>query len=371
MIRVLSVLLIALPAVAGCRLPDPVADAPARLTPAQLLEGGHYLTAARLLETALKQRPANASTNGQLEWMLSKAKASLAHGDTDTLEQAMEFAEKALAADPNNSAYHVQVAATAARLAEKASLFKKLAYVRRAKQELDEAAADATQIDAQWGLMMYYFAAPPLVGGDRNKARQIAEKLAATVPDLGRYYAGRLALELNEPAKAEAYYKQSFGENPLLFDTASALAMYYIRTKPDQSKAELWACQAVHADPGRADAWALLARVHTMCGCWTEAIRIAERAEKVDPENMSAYFAIAEAAIEHGEQYELAANLLRKYLGMPIEGDQPSEAMARMHLGTAFAHLGRTAEAAKELKAAVELDPTLDAAKAELKKLRQ
>ena len=370
-IRFLYLLAIAIPLAADCRLPDPAPNAPARLSPARLLEGGHYLSAERILEVALKNRPANAPTNGQLEWMLSRAKAALAQGDTEKLEEALAFAERALAADPNNARYHVQVAATAGRLAEKASLFKKLGYVTRAKHELDLAAADATEIDAQWGLMMYYFAAPPMVGGDKAKARQIAERLAASVPDLGRYYAGRLALELKEPEKAEAYYKASMGENPLLFDTASALAMYYIRTKPDQAKAELWACQAVHADPDRADAWALLARVHTMCGCWTEAVDIAVRAEKTDPENLAAYFAIGEVAVERGEQYGLAATMLRRYLEKPIEGDQPTEATARMHLGTALARLGRSGEAAKELKAALELDPTLDGAKNELKKLRQ
>jgi tetratricopeptide (TPR) repeat protein len=368
--RLLAAITFALPLLADCRLPEPVPNAPARLSPARLLEGGHYLTAERVLETAIKNRPASEPSNGRLEWMLSKAKASLAQGDVDKLEEALALAEKALAADPNNGAYRVQVAATSARLAEKASLFKKLGYIRRAKQELDAAAADASQIDAQWGLMLYYYAAPPLVGGDKAKAKQIADRLAATVPDLGRYYAGRLALELKEPEKAENFYKLSASENPLLFDTASALAMFYVRTKPDQAKAERWACQAVHTDPDRADAWALLARVHTMCGCWTEAVALAERAERTDPENLSAYFAIAEAAIERGEQYGLAEAFLRKYLEKPIEGDQPSEALARMHLGTALAKLGRTAEATRELKAALELDSTLDAAKQELKKLR-
>ena len=368
-IRLLSIAAVALPIFAGCRLPDPAPDAPARLSPAALIEGGHYLTASRVLEKALRERPAGEPGNGQIEWLLSRARAALSQNDPDKLEEAMALAEKALAADPSNGSYHVQVAAVAGRMAERAPLLKKLTLVRRAKQELDAAAADPSQTDAQWGLMMYYFAAPPLVGGDKAKARQIGERLAASVPDLGRYYAGRLALELREPEKAEAFYKQSVGENPLLFDTASALALYYIRTKPDQTKAERWACQAIHADPDRADAWALLARVHTMCGCWTEAADLAERAERTDPENLSPYFAIAEAAIERGEQYQLAAAFLRKYLGRPIEGDQPSEAVARMHLGTALAHLGQTAEAAKELRASVELDPTLESAHNQLKKL--
>lgn len=344
-----------------CRLPDVAPDSLERLTPAQLLEGGHFLRVEQILQPVLKERPQDA----KVAWMLSRAKASLGK-----LDEAMTLAQSASTAEPSNAAYHVQVAAVAGRLAEKANLFRKLGYVNQAKQELDAAAAlDAKNSDTQWGLMMYYYVAPSMLGGDKAKAQQLGQQLAMAVPDLGRYYQGRLAIEMKEPEKAEAFYKQSVAENPLLFDPAWNLAMFYVRVKPDQAKAERWACHAIHTDPTRADAWALLARVYSMCGCWTEAEKIAVMAEAVDGENLAPYYAIAEAAIEHGEQYEMAAGFLRKYLSRPIEGNQPGEAPARMHLGTALANLGNRDEAVKELKAALELDATLDAAKAELKRL--
>jgi tetratricopeptide (TPR) repeat protein len=256
-------------------------------------------------------------------------------------------------------------------MAEKASILKRLSLVRRAKQELDAAAAlDAANTDTQWGLMLYYYAVPPMVGGDRAKAQEIGERLAGSVPDIGRYYQARLAVEMKDSEKAEAFLKQSAAENPLLFDTVAALAMHYIRAKPDQPKAERWACQAVHADPTRADAWALLARVYTMCGCWTEAALIAERAEAIDPDNLVPWYAIAETAVERGEHPESAAAFLRRYLSRPIEGNQPSEASARMYLGVALARLGRTPDAVKELQAALNLDPSLEPARAELKRIK-
>ena len=301
---------------AQCRLPEVAPDALSRLSPAQLLDSGHYLRAEHVLDALPK--------DARTAWMLSRAKAALGK-----LDEAMALAEAALAADPESAAYHVQVAAVAGRLAEKAGLLKRLGYVRRARQELDAAAAlDPKNTDTQWGLMMYYYAAPSLLGGDKTKAQQIGQELAVAVPDLGRYYQGRLAVEMKDLDAAETFYKQSMVENPLLFETVSSLAMYYIRMKPDQAKAERWACQAVHADPTRGDAWALLARVYTMCGCWTEAIHIAERAEAIDPDDLVPWYAIAEAAIEHGEQPEVAAGALRKYLDKPIEGNQPSEALA-------------------------------------------
>jgi tetratricopeptide (TPR) repeat protein len=350
-----------LPLLAECRLPEVSADALSHLSPSQLLEAGHYLRAEQILTPLLKDRP----DDGQIAWMLSRAKAA-----TGKLDEAMTLAETALVSDASNAEYHVQAAAVAGRLAEKASLLKRLGYVRRAKQELDTAASlDEKNVDSQWGLMMFYYAAPSLIGGDKAKAQQLGQQLAVTVPDLGRYYQGRLAIEMKEPEKAETFYKQAVAENPLLFDNLAALAMYYIRVRPDQAKAERWACQAVHADPSRADAWALLARVYSMCGCWTEATAVAERAEITDGENLVPYYAIAETAIERGEQTEMAVGYLRKYLGQTIEGSQPNEASARMHLGTGLSRLGDVAGARQELETAIQLDSTLDAAKSELKRI--
>ena len=350
---------------AQCRLPDVAPDSLSRLSPAQLLDSGHYLRAERILEPLLSDTALDPQASGRIAWMLSRAKAPLGK-----LDEAMALAETALSSDASNAAYHVQVAAVAGRLAEKAGLLKRLSYVRRARQELDAAAAiDPKNSDTQWGLMMYYFAAPSILGGDKAKSIQIGQELAAAVPDLGRYYQGRLATEMKDAEKAEVFYKQSASENPLLFEAASSLALYYIRTKPDQARAERWACQAVHTDPLRGDAWALLARVYTMCGCWTEATQMAERAESADPDDLAAWFAIGEVAVERGEQLETATFALRKYLSKPIEGNQPAEAQARMHLGMALAAQGDKPGAAKELTAALELDSSLEIAKSELKRL--
>ncbi|HXJ41915.1 MAG TPA: tetratricopeptide repeat protein [Bryobacteraceae bacterium] len=345
---------------AECHVPELAPGALDRLSPAELVDGGHYLRAEKALE------PADAkSLDPKSMWLLSRAKAALGK-----LDEAMTLAESALAAEPTNAAYHVQVAAVSGRLAEKAGLLKKLGYVRRAKQELDAAAAlDAKNTDTQWGLMMYFYAAPPLVGGDKTKAQQIGEQLAAAVPDLGRYYQGRLAAEMKDFDKTESFYKQSIGENPLLFDTVSALAMHYMRTRPDQTRAERWACQAVHADPVRGEAWALLARAYTMCGCWAKAVDAAQKSEQADPDNLAAWFVLGEAAVERGEQVDQAVEWLQKYLSQPIEGNEPPEALARMHLASALSKSGKAPEAVKEMKTAIELDPTLDGAKAELKRI--
>ena len=359
--RVFASIVFALPALAQCRMPDVAPDALTRLTPDELVDGGHYLRAEKILDPLVKERPGDPRS----VWLLSRAKGALGE-----LDDAMKLAEAAIAADPSNASYHVQAAAVAGRIAEKTTLLKQLTYARRARQELDAALGlDASNVDAKWGLMMYFYAAPGLIGGDKNKAVQIGEQLATVTPDPGRYYQGRLATQMKDFDKAEAFFRQSAVENPLSFDTSAALAILYIDHKPDQTRAEIWACQALHTDPVRADAWALLARAYSMCGCWTEAIEMARRADEIDGENQVAWYAIAYAAVARGEQLEMAVNFLRRYLAQPIEGGQPTAALAHMQLGMALGKLGKPSEAIAELKTALEQDPSLDPAKAEMKRI--
>ena len=346
---------------AECRLPDVAPGAIARLTPPQLLDSGHYRAAERALEPIAQARP----EDGRIAWMLSRAKAALGESD-----DALKLAEAALASDDSNPAYHVQVAAVSGRLARSSSLLKQLSFARRAKKELDAAAAlDPSDADAQWGLMMFYYAAPGLIGGDVNKARAIGQSLALETPQVGFYYEGRLATEMNDVSSAEKFYLQSAVADPDSFESAAELANVYMELKPDQAKAESWACAAVHADATRGDGWALLARASAMCGCWTEAEDIARVSEGIDPDDLAPWYAIAAAAIEKGEQTDAAQIWLRKYLDHPVEGGQPSSARAHWQLGLALAAAGKRAAAIAELKAAVELEPANEKARSDLKRI--
>lgn len=361
MYRLIASLIIAGAAYAQCRLPDVAPGALDRLSPTELVDAGHFLRAEKLLDPIVKNQPEDTHA----AWLLSRAKAALGE-----FEPALALAESAVATDPNSATYHVQLAAVAGRIAEKSSLLKQLTFAKRARQELDAALKlDTNNIEAQYGLMVFYFAAPGLIGGDKNKSVQIGEQIAAIAPDRGRYYQGRLALQMKDIDKAETYFRQAALDNPISYDNAAALAKLYIEQKRDQARAETWACQAVHTDPTRADAWALLARVYTMCGCWTEALEMAHRADTIDGENQAPAYAIADVAVSRGEQLDMAVELLRKYLSQPPEGEQPSAALAHMRLGTAFSKMGKQGDAVTELRAALEADPGLEAAKAELKRV--
>jgi tetratricopeptide (TPR) repeat protein len=354
-------ILAALPLFGSCRVPDISPDAIARMTPAELLESGHYLRAVRVLEPLSEQRP----KDGEVAWLLSRAKAAL--GDLDS---ALRLAELAVTTNEANAAYRVQLASVAGRLAERASLFKQLGLARRTKRELEAAAAlDPKNSDAQWGLMMYYFAAPSFMGGDKSKAVQRGDQLVKSVPDRGLFYRARLAREMNDANLEESLYKQAILANPLLFDASEALAIFYFEARSDTTLAETWACQAVHTDPTRGQGWKLLARVYASTGCWTEAAELAARFEAINPDDLAPYYAIAVTAMERGEQLETAEAYLRRYIGRPTEGNEPSTAYAHWQLATVLEKLNRPVEAMVELRLAVDKEPSLDGARQELKRL--
>ena len=348
---------------AQCRLPEVAPGAIARMSAFELVDAGHFHEAVTRLEPIVKTQPGN----GEAAWLFSRAKSYL--GD---LDEALKLAEGALVTEEANSAYHVQVAAVAGRMAQKASLLKQLGLARRVKKELDETVRlNPKNSDGQYGLMMFYYAAPSLLGGDKNKSKSIGEELAKTVPDLGLYYQARLAHEMKEFDKEEAFYKQSILVNPLLYDAYLGLAELYLSAdKRAPAKAAMWACQAIRTDPTRGQAWSALARVLALDGCWTEATQAAGLAEAINPRDLAPYYAIATAALERGDQTETAIEYLRKYIAQPAEGNEPSVAMGHWQLGLAVDKQGDRAAGIAEIQAALKMDSTLDGAKADLKRLQ-
>jgi tetratricopeptide (TPR) repeat protein len=125
----------------------------------------------------------------------------------------------------------------------------------------------------------------------------------------------------------------------------------------------------VQSNPTSGHAWALLARAYAMCGCRDLASAAIARAEKEDSANLMPYYSAAEAAIERGEDLDIATQYLSKYLAQPPEGDAPTEAYAHWQMGLALEKQGNPQTAAMELQTAVERDPSLEAAKTELKRL--
>ncbi len=291
------------------------------------MENGHFRQAEALLEQMLESQ--DAEENAEISWLMSRAKAAL--GD---LEVAHELAERALLADSSRSEYHVQLAAVEGRMAEKASLFKQLGFAKRAKKELDIALSlDPRNLDALYGLMLYYYAAPAFVGGDKNKAREMAETMTAIDPARGYLAQARLAKDRKDPVQEEEFYLKAIEADPGFYEAKAALSSFYLQAaKPKFDDARKYACEALAIDPGGAQAWKNLSEIAAADQCWTELDAILLEAAERNPFDLAPYYAAATAMLREGRLLETAEAYLRRYGAQPPDANEPSLEGARKDL---------------------------------------
>jgi len=253
----------------ACVLPE---STTADKGPAVHIEEGRY----RLAITELTGDDAHSF------YLRSKALAGLGE-----LEEALREAEKALELEPQRSEYHVQVAAACGRLAQKASMFKQLGLAKRAKKELDTGLElNPENVDALYGLMMFYHAAPSFVGGDKAKAQAAAEAMTRIASARGYLAQAQLARERKDEAAEESFYRKSVTANPNFYEAKVMLADFLVSR--DREEAEREACEAVNLDPEREQAWSILVKAAVEDQCWDEMFAFVAAAKAALPESREA-----------------------------------------------------------------------------------
>jgi tetratricopeptide (TPR) repeat protein len=346
----------------ACELPKLPTTVPP-LSPVELVDAGHDLRASAALKAIVEADPSNA----QAAWLLSKSLIGLGN-----LEGALAQAERSIALDPENASYHVQLGAVLGRMAEKASMFKQLGLARRTRKELEAGVAlDGKNLDGLYGLMMYAFSAPSFLGGDKAKAAELAERIAAIDPVRGFLAKAALAHEQKDAAAELDFTLRAVEADPANFDAQSALTQFYLdRPNPDWAQVERCGCRLMQLDPGRPDGWRALVEAHVASLCWTELDGILAVSETFNHEDLSPYYSAAAAMIRSEQRLDAARAYLEHYMAQPPEGSEPSRAMARWQLASLLEKAQLPDEAIAQLNRALEEDPSLEAAKKDLKRLK-
>lgn len=359
-VRGLVPLLALVPPAFGCSVPqwDPAhSDAPRSIP--QLLDANHF-------RRALAQAAADPASTPQHAYLLSRIQLGFNHFDL-----AMELAEKAVAAEPNNAAFHLQIAAVAGRMAERASMFKQLSLAKRVRKELDQTLAlDPKNPDALYGMMLFAEVAPSFLGGDRAKAQTLAEQLTAIDPPRGYIAQSTLAHDRHDTAAEEALLKKAVAVDANSYEAHIALATFYLKPPTSHAdEADEEACQALYLDPTRAEAWQLLAEAAGAAGCLPEVEGLIASQQRFSPDDFSAAYAGAVGIIQSGANLEAARKLLNRYLEKPQEGNAPSTGQARYRLAVISEKDGQPDQAIDLLHMALNEDPTLEDARKDLKRL--
>jgi tetratricopeptide (TPR) repeat protein len=322
-----------------------------------LIDGGHFKRLRALVATQNPNDP---------ETLFLTAAVKHIWGDLDAAEK---LAEKAVAADPKNARYHFRMAMIEGEKAQKASVLHQLGLARRFKKEAEATLAlDPNHVRALQTMIDFYMQAPGVIGGDKAKARAIADRLMKIDPAEGYRAQVTLARYDKQDGRVEELLRKAVEVRPASYDARMALGDWCANQKKFD-EAERHAREAVRLRPDRAVPYGLLAAVLVHQDKWTDLDVALAQAEKADPDNLLPDYRAANNCLARKVELPRAERYLRKYLTQEPEPRQPSLAAAHWRLGLVLEQQGRKPETIAELQQAVKLDAN-SPAKTDLKRLK-
>jgi tetratricopeptide (TPR) repeat protein len=331
----------------------------------------HYNRALPLVRAALKSHPRDISALvalSTIQWAFGQLDASIA-----TAGQAVQTANESAAA-------HAQLLnALGAKLASsRTGTLEKVGLTHRFREEADRTLQlDPRNIYAHEALARFYWYAPAMVGGSRDKAKQWVDKLLLL--DAARAYELKAELDATAPDKARRSsavqndWMQAVAANQKRYEAYAGLGRCILSGGNDKlGEAEDAAKKALFLDQSRIDSYRLLAAVYVRTARWDQLDVTLRNAHAAVPDDLTADFVVAQTILERniGSQWGRAEDHLRVYLGQPNEGLEPTLAMAHWKLGIVLEREGRKNAALKELEIAVQVDSSLAEAKNDLRRLQ-
>ena len=303
-------------------------DWPALLEEAQRQFGtGNYLDAIATLRSVISQNPLSAEA---FYWL------GRSYYEIRDFDNAVSHAEKSVALEPQNSVYRDWLGRAYGAKADRERSFS---VARKVKKQFEQAVRlDPSNIMAREDLQEFCMQAPWIVGGNKDEALAQVDAIAKIDPIEGHL------------ARA-AFYAES-------------------AKKPDLAEKEYR--EALAAKPGKVDQYfeaAIFFRQRNELGDMNAAL---DAAAQVDPNEPRVAFYRATGMIVAGSDLERAEEYLKSYLAStPDRSDWPSHAGAREWLGQLYEKQGKTAEAAEQYRASLQLEPGRKSAKELLAKLEK
>lgn len=339
-----------------------VAALHAQVSPEALIEKGHFKRARVLAEQRFHSDPKDPQTL----WLMSSVKQAW-----KDYAPAIDFAEKAVAADPKNARYHMRLADALSDEAIRASKLRQLGFAHRIKKEIETTLAlDPRNVEGMKWLMQYNLQAPALFGGDKTKARAIPAQIMQVDPVQGYFAQVDLARFDKQNDRVEGLFRKAVEARPSSYEAHLGLGNYCaFQDIKKFEEAESHAREALRIDSDRVGAHNLLAAALVRQGKWTELDRALAEAEKAIPDNLTPYYRAAANCLSMNQELTRAEQYIRKYLGQEPEPNMPGIAEAHWRLGRVLEKQNRKPEAISEYQTALKMDPE-SPAKQDLKRLK-
>ncbi|MEO5988768.1 MAG: tetratricopeptide repeat protein [Candidatus Eisenbacteria bacterium] len=338
------------------------AAAQAPIDPAVLVSRGMM----RQAEPLLVARLARSSVDVEALLLLAQVRTK-----QERLEEALQLAEQAMAAAPNEARTHYRVAEVCGIRAQKVGALKAAGLAKRFKREVDVALAlDPRSIDAIEASIEFHQQAPGLVGGDKKKLPLLLDRLTAIEPSKGWARRARVAMLQKDTTSAESHYRRAVAAEVVGNTARLAFARFLAPRFRKPGEAEKLALEVATREPWRQEAWGMAAYLQAAHGRVAEAQATLARAEAADPLRAGAAYMVGGTLLKDGMELAFAEKQVRRYLAHEPEYGWPSLADAHWSLSQILERQGRKPEAITELQAALRLQPDLDYAKKDLKRLR-
>ena len=280
-----------------------------------LYEAGDVAAAQAVFAAIAKSDPGNAEPVYRL---------GLTQMELGQLDAAIESFERALATDDGQSRYHQGLGEALGSKAGEVGVLKQMAMAGRIRDAFERAVElDEDNVEARFGLITFYLAAPGIAGGSDTKALQQAEAIRARNPAAGHRALAMVYVRQERHDEAEAAYRAALAAEPRERDTYLGLGIYLTERQRYAEAIEVYDAWLVH-HPGDMDINYQVGRTASISGEFLDRGRAA----------MEAY------ATGH----------------KPRPGD-PSLAWANYRLGLILQHMGEPDAARVVLQKAIDLDP--------------
>jgi len=245
-------------------------------------DAGNYKAALDTLSTALAKSPNDAP----LHYWSARSNYELRDYD-----RAISESETAVKLDPKNAEYNRWLGRAYGAKAEQSRSFF---LARKVKQAFEAAVRLAPgDIAARRDLMQYCVEAPWIVGGDKDKARQQIDAIAAIDPIQGKMARAAYLATDKQWKAAEAEYVSLIGQHPQNLDAYMEAADYFT---------------------GRNDA--------------NNLERVINAASQIGPQDPRLSYYRAVVLVLRQSELPTAAKLLQAYISVPERSDYPSHRSA-------------------------------------------
>lgn len=209
-------------------------------------------------------------------------------------KHATEAFDKAFALEPGNAEYALWLGRAWGRRAETSGPFTAPGYASKARQFMERSVQlNPANLEAQSDLFEYYLDAPGFLGGGLDKADRVADKMTQLSPAEGQWAQAKLAEKRKQIPKVEAHLRR-----------------------------------AVELAPKQAGKIVELARFLAKQGRYQEAEQSFNLAEQVAPNNPQVLFGRASTYVERHYNLDVAQKLLKQYMNMELQPDDPPKSEA-------------------------------------------